>query len=633
MLQELHKSAGNWIVKIFLIVIALSFVAWGIGDIFRGRSETTAVAWVGDSEISGNTLRRTFQRELDRFEQVLRVRINTEQARSMGLVGQTLDSLVSQALFALEAERLGLGAGDDLVRQEIRAEFRNDAGNFDRLAYRWYLGEARMSEEQLVEMMRDDVVRRQLGGSLVAALSVPDILLDTLYRHRNEKRVVEFAVIENDAMKDIPEPREGELATFHEANAASYTAPEYRRLTYLHLAPEDLVDEISVAEEEIREEYDARHGSYVTPERRTVEQIVLGSKDEALKARAQLDDGVDFAQVAVAMTGIKADEISLGTVEFDDLFDPAIAKAVFGLEKGTVSAPTESGLGWHLLRVSEILPGRERKFEDVREELERELVMQKAAESLYPLSTVLDDTLSDGATFEEAAQQLGIRIATIAATDQSGRGPDGAEVEDLPTEPEFLEKAFELSEGGETIVVESKSDGTYFAVRVDEVTLPRLKPLDSIRDAVAGAWKELERGKKAAALGHELVERLDRGEKFAAIVGEHDLVMKLSTPFDRNGSGADRQFTQEFVGAVFDLDSGAATTASNPNLSGHVVARLKSVVAADPKDDEAGVAGTRQELVQALAVDIGTQYRTLLSARFPIEVDQEAVDNLFQYDP
>jgi hypothetical protein len=42
MLQALRSTVGSWIVKILFVLLILSFGVWGIGDIFRGRTDTTA---------------------------------------------------------------------------------------------------------------------------------------------------------------------------------------------------------------------------------------------------------------------------------------------------------------------------------------------------------------------------------------------------------------------------------------------------------------------------------------------------------------------------------------------------------------------------------------------------------------
>ena len=40
MLQALRSTVGSWIVKILFVLLILSFGVWGIGDIFRGRTDT-----------------------------------------------------------------------------------------------------------------------------------------------------------------------------------------------------------------------------------------------------------------------------------------------------------------------------------------------------------------------------------------------------------------------------------------------------------------------------------------------------------------------------------------------------------------------------------------------------------------
>ena len=42
MLQALRSTVGSWIVKILFVLLILSFGVWGIGDISRGRTDTTA---------------------------------------------------------------------------------------------------------------------------------------------------------------------------------------------------------------------------------------------------------------------------------------------------------------------------------------------------------------------------------------------------------------------------------------------------------------------------------------------------------------------------------------------------------------------------------------------------------------
>ena len=51
MLEALRKATANWIAKLFIGLLVLSFAVWGVADIFGGYGRRT-VAKVGDTEIS-----------------------------------------------------------------------------------------------------------------------------------------------------------------------------------------------------------------------------------------------------------------------------------------------------------------------------------------------------------------------------------------------------------------------------------------------------------------------------------------------------------------------------------------------------------------------------------------------------
>lgn len=628
MLQALHKSAGNWIVKIFLVLIAASFAVWGVGDIFRDQTESV-VAWVGDKEISRTELSQSFRRELNSLQRALRTHIDSEQARSLGLVDRSLDNLISNKLFVLEANRLGLAASDSHAVQEIRQNngFKDVTGKFDRFRFDTFLRQLGMGEEQFIALIRDDILRRQLGQTIVTAVSAPNVLVDTLYRYRKESRIVEFAVINNADMKIRGDASEADLAKQYEDNPRFYTAPEYRKLTFLHIAPEDLADEVTVEEDEIRADYEDRQASFVTPERRTVEQIVSNTETDARATYESLSEGTEFA-AAAKEKGLSAEDISLGTMIHGDFFDKALADAVFDLEEGQFSTPVQTGLGWHIVRVTGIVAGSTRSFEDVREDLERELILQKAADGIYPLANDLEDLLAGGATLEESANRLEIRIATIDAIDVHGKSPSGEADSQMPAEPEFLSKAFELALGEESILTET-SAGTSFIVRVDEITASAVKPFDQVRDQVVEDWGRSERDKAAAAVAERMVKSLDGGEKFSGVAARENVDIQTSDDFERGGSGAAGSFSRELVDAAFALGSGESAAAPNANGNGHIVIRLKGVSMPVVGNDQAGVDTTRQELNDAFSVDIGSQYRSYLEDRFPVEIDQDAVNNLF----
>ncbi len=628
MLVNLRKIAGTWLMAIFSFLIIISFAVWGIGDIFRGRTSNTVVT-VGEVEISDLDVSREFRREMDRLQALFGGNLDSEQALRLGLLDRAVDALVARTLYDLDSAERGLAVGDERVLAEIKStrSFQNAAGVFDPGVFASTLAASGLSEEQYVAILRNDIRRGQLLGSIAAAAPSPDVLVEALYRHREQRRVAEYFVVGRDGVGDAGEPDDAALAAYHEANAARFTAPEYRKLTFIHITAEELADEIAVSEEEIEAEYDDRRGALVQPEKRTVDQILLGDEGTAKAARERVMNGEDFFAVAEDLAGMDAEEVALGEVTRGGLVEE-VADAVFDLGEGDVGAPVQSPFGWHVFRVTAVTPERVPALAEMRDEIERDIARRNAVDGLYQLTNTLDDTLAGGATLEEAAAELKLNLGRAEAVDSNGRTPAGVHADNLPKVVEFLTIAFETPEGQPSLLVES-ARGSYFIVRVDGVTAPALRPLETIRDEVTVGWRNAEIDKAMIARARAAVERIGAGEDFAEVAASLGGTPEKSAPVRRDGDGGAGVLAPDLVDALFSRDVGTPAIARAADRRGYVVARATEIVEADPAGDEAGTDALSDEFRASIATDVMSQYRAVLEARFPVRVDRSAIDALF----
>ena len=61
MMDVLRRAAKGWIAKVLIALLALSFVVWGIADVFTGF-RASALATVGGQEISAQSYTQAFNR-------------------------------------------------------------------------------------------------------------------------------------------------------------------------------------------------------------------------------------------------------------------------------------------------------------------------------------------------------------------------------------------------------------------------------------------------------------------------------------------------------------------------------------------------------------------------------------------
>ena len=204
MLNSLRRSAGTWVVKIFLGVLVLSFAVWGIGDIFRTKPDT-AVASVGAVDISGQQLLDQFNLERRSVSAALGRNFAQEEALALGLANQALNKLTQRALYDQEATTLGLTLSNEAIAKQIRGNnaFKNDLGNFDHFVFAQALSNAGFSEASYVEAKRSDAARSQLLSVISNGPRSPRALTEAIYRYNNEKRVFNTLTILHENMTNF----------------------------------------------------------------------------------------------------------------------------------------------------------------------------------------------------------------------------------------------------------------------------------------------------------------------------------------------------------------------------------------------------------------------------------------------
>jgi peptidyl-prolyl cis-trans isomerase D len=629
MLESIRRHTASWVVKILLGLLILSFAAWGIGDIFRGPSDTT-VAEVGDVEISRAEYGQAYSRERDRIARQFGRALDDEQARQFGLEELTLQRMISRALFDAAAQDLGLTIPDTVLAADIRDTrgFHDTLGRFDPMLYRDVLRQSGYSQAFYELERRRDLRRNQLTDTIETSGYAPAPVVDALFRYREERRVAEIAVFAPDTAPDPGMPDAATLAEYHQQNAARYMAPEYRALDIVALTPEMLVDEVAVSEDEVRQEYESRLDEYVTPARRDLAQIVLPDEQASRDALKRLFDGADFATVAQEAAGLAAADIELGSVTATDLpLDPADAEALFAARDGEFAGPFQSDFGWHVFRVNKVFPKQTRTLVEVGATLRREIALRKAADSLFELANRIEDELAGGASLAEAAARVNVTPATVGAIDRDGRDPAGNAVAGLPAGGDFLKVAFETEAGTESPLTENGQHG-YFILHVKSVTAPALRPLDSTRDRVVADWQADRRMAAIETVASEIAAAAGTAplaEKAAAA----GATVRTTGAMTRFGDGADPDVSGALLSKLFEIPVGGIASAPNPQGTAHVVARLAEIRTAEPGADPVALDRLRETVVTSTGDDLLAQYRAALVERFGVTVNRRAIESLF----
>ncbi len=626
MMMQLRKNVTKIVMVMMFSLLILSFAVWGIGDIFRGGGKIEAVAEVGDIVIDQRTFSRQLSLEVNRLERRFNSQLDGGQIRALGIPGQVLRQMIIGVLLDEKAARMGLVVSEEQVKRRIVAEpsFQGETGAFDPSRFTQVLRLNGVSEDQYVSQLRQDIARGQLGRAATGGVAVSRHFLDAFYTYREERRIAETILVPSGDGADLPEPDTAQLKEVHEAFSNRFESPEYRAVTLIELHPEDLLDEVAVSEEELEAEFEVRRDEFAEPERRSIEQLVFDSESEARVFKSALDGGQGFAEAADSLLGRAP--IGLADVSQDDmaLQFPEFAAAVFSTTEGGHGGPAESPFGWHVFRVSAIEPALNPSLADVRDSLKEDIARRSAIDSIISIANQLDDEIAGGASLEEAAEQLGLKLRKLPALDRLGQDESGEKIA-LPTGAQLLSDIFAAAAGEESLLSETP-DGIYFMFRVDGVTPAAIRPLEEVRTAVVDVWRTQEARAQARIRADGLAERVRLGEKMPEVAAAANLNVDTTAPIDRFGSEPSAVAMPDLTTRLFELAIGEVVVAEAPE--GPVIARLIEIKPGDPTSAPEAIDALDTALAEGLQNDLLAAFTGELERTLGVRINQAALDNV-----
>ena len=621
MIEMMRTKAASWIAKILAFFLILSFAVWGIGDMFRAPTGGEIVAKIGNSEIS----REEFQDQINRLLTIMREQIgqdfNREQAVKLGLVQQTLDELVNNHLIKLEANRLGLVANKILLRQVIYNDktFHNPRNQFDKLLFQKYLQQQNLPETNYISNLQQRLLNRKIIRALQSGTYVPQTLLDTIYRYRNEKRIAEVIFIPFPKIGMIKAPSNNEILKFYAQNRDKFSAPEYRQLTVLYLNPEEMSKEIIPSKKSINEEFEYRKDIETVPERRALRQILFQKKAVAEKFSKLVRSGRALAKAAKDM-GLPKPQI-LGTLRKKDLPKP-IAKQVFTMPKGHTSVPIKTSLGWHVLQVNEIKSPEAPTFISLKKEIIFHLAKEAAVEKIIKLTAILDDALAGGKPLEEAALLIGNSLIKISGVDTLGNDSSGKILASIPKDTNFLNRAFSTPVG-ETTNLEETINGGFYVLRVDNIKKPMLRPLNVVKDKVILLWKKNKIFQSTKQKAKSIKTLAISSGSLTPAAKKNGLSIKTSKPFSRFNRISNSVIPVSLVHPLFNAK--LEEIVISPSSKGYSIAKLKQISTVQQPYDKRENQNLKTMLKNNMASEYFSQYSTGLRKQFPVVIDRSVM--------
>lgn len=552
MLTKIREKAQGIFAWVILIMICVPFALWGIQNYIDVGKETP-VASVGEKDFFQRDVNRAYQQY---SQQMARLNLPEETLKK-----QALDKLIRDEVLLQYVQDKGLTVTDVTARDFIKGlDYFQKDGKFDKNQYNLLLSSQGMSSAQFVHRIRNAIMMEQFQRSIMDSGFATESDIQSFYKIQNQQRDVAYITVP--LTKVTEQPDAAAINEYYEQNQLAYQTEEQMAVEYVELSLQSLADLIDASEEQLLEFYEQQKDLYTTKERRKISHILFKfNKDEAHEVALEKATGAkarlateDFAKVAEAvsddkLTAKKGGDLGLFTV---GVMEPAFEEAATGLAMGEVSEPIKSSFGYHLIKVTDLVPETVKPYAEVKAEIasaykksEAEAEFDELAELLAEVSFENPDSLA------AVADAIGVEPKkTGLFTRVKG---DGVANIQAVRDAAFTE---DVMNGNNSEPVEINSE-RLLVLRMLEYSPATVKPLVEVQPEVIEAIMANEAKEKTLQRAQELKAKLQEGNTLEQVAKTADLELQKLPQLTRNNGDIPWQLSQ----AIFKAPKPASSDA------------------------------------------------------------------------
>jgi peptidyl-prolyl cis-trans isomerase D len=378
------------------------------------------------------------------------------------------------------------------------------------------------------------------------------------FKIQNQKRSLEYLAI---AVTPFTEPLSDELIqAYYQKNQANYQTLEQVSVDYIELSLNDLAETIKPTEAQLKAFYEEQKDLYTTKERRKISHILFSfgkdGNDEAVLAKAQLAQAQLTSKTFEALAAEVSDDKGtantggdLGLFEIGGL-EESLEKVASQLKQGEVSAPVKSSFGYHLLKVTELMPVQSKSFEEVKVDVTKAFQRKSAETNFYETVERLTEVSYENTdNLTAAAEAIGKTVQKSALfSKEKGEG--------IAQEAAIRTIAFseDVLAGNNSEPIELGTDKV-LVLRLSEHQPSRVQPLAAVKQNIIDLLRQEKSLAQANNTAMALKKQLLSGKTLQALATENSLEMKTLVDLTRNNTLLPRQISHAVFKAAKPIDN------------------------------------------------------------------------------
>lgn len=620
---------------IALVFIGLIAVAFALGDVtgsgnFGGLSGGN-VARVGKQNITLGELNDALDNRL-KAERQNNPTLDMANFVEGGGLDSTLEQLVNRYAVAAFGTKYGVAVSKRLVDSEIKKipGAMGLDGKFSQQAFQAFAQQIGVSEKMIRDDIAHNLFAQQILPSAASGPMAPDGLVLPYASLMLEKRSGQVASLPSSAFFPAAPPSEAVLASYYKDNAAKFTIPEKRAVSYAIFDKTIIAGRAKPSEADIAAYYKANSAKYAASQTRNISQVIVPTEAAAKSVVAQVSGGKSLADVAnglglsvTTMNGVAKTNLA-GTAS------QAVADAVFAASQGSIAKPARGKLGWAVVRVDAINQVAAKSLAAARSEIEAELLKTRSEEMLTEMTAEIEDAFADGATISDIAKQNGLKVETSPKLLANGQNTANPGYKPIPEFQVILPAAFQLETDGEAQLVELVPGQKFAMVAVADFDEAAPPPLAAVRPIVQQQWALAEGAKGARAAADRIRKAVDAGQTLqAALTAANVQGAQIESI---NGTRADLskegQQISPPLSLMFAMKKGTAKMLQGGGNRGWYVVYLTDVIKGDASGNPDMLKARKLELSGMLQQEYGAQLIAAAAKDVGVEKNEDGIKEL-----
>ncbi len=233
MLASIRKFSKSIFAKIFIAIIALPFLLWGMGDIFTSGKQNVIVE-IDDEKITSEEFVTYLQK----------VNITSDEIKKTGkskIFDEVLANYISEKVIEIETQEKGIRLTDKSLMKILISDktFQKDE-KFSETKYEKFMLTSGYTKPQYERTLRNIELKGQLLTFYSGGIKLPKSIVDESYKKLNQIKEIDYLDLNKVYAKNIVS--EEEINDFYEKNKSLFKE-KFKSFRYLELSPEILIGE------------------------------------------------------------------------------------------------------------------------------------------------------------------------------------------------------------------------------------------------------------------------------------------------------------------------------------------------------------------------------------------------------